>query len=651
MALWSLPASPFVLQTPAAHPSQTALGPESAATLYTVWVSAMAPQISVAKQTLSYPLYCVDFIDQDHLIVAGGGGESKTGIGNKIVRFHPIHSFYIKLILILHQSIVNVTKKTNLQLETETELSRDEDSVTSLAVRPGVRHGSATIYGGVNCSTAALRSHANEHFRVFEVTDGPPKEDDGKQTLRLFPLSQSSLFKPDSPRYELYQRITRVCRQPASTSTTVVIASGSASSGQVLLLIQQNGAGAIQLEASIDLENEEAEDLDVCDGTDGRPLIAFFTADRVFVLSHQATSSAKQLSLPTQESPRKGEVRLMYTVSAISGGQRSKLRALRFLSPNLIVLLLNKPGRSGAEIQILRLFGGDGDIVLRRTLHNSIKVATGVDVTLLKDPAGREDQAVLAVASQNISIEIFTLDIPSTGIPTRFTTIRLFRNVHDLPITNLKFNHWTPPPQPIGATVEAQYLKLASVSIGKTAVVHTIQLTPTPPTSKQARYVAYDRQSDTLGRFSLVAIVLVVFLSISLQVGLEYFNISADRTGITSNLLPLLQQHENEPMTQAPTATAMTQEVPKVGKLSELPDDMEGLVMIRDSRDNVIVDVAPEGEIGGKRWHEMEEHEKARWREKLTDAGHWAADEGETILKSLIFGQIAGFVGQAVAGG
>lgn len=48
----------------------------------------MAPsQIPCAKITLTYPLYAADFDPQnsDFLLVGGGGGEGRSGVGNKIV--------------------------------------------------------------------------------------------------------------------------------------------------------------------------------------------------------------------------------------------------------------------------------------------------------------------------------------------------------------------------------------------------------------------------------------------------------------------------------------------------------------------------------------------------------------------------------------
>jgi prolactin regulatory element-binding protein len=35
---------------------------------------------------IGYPVFASSFLNEDHVIVAGGGGEGKNGIKNKIVR-------------------------------------------------------------------------------------------------------------------------------------------------------------------------------------------------------------------------------------------------------------------------------------------------------------------------------------------------------------------------------------------------------------------------------------------------------------------------------------------------------------------------------------------------------------------------------------
>lgn len=47
----------------------------------------MSPPFAHAKITLKYPLYAADFDPQNNgfLLVGGGGGEGRSGVGNKIV--------------------------------------------------------------------------------------------------------------------------------------------------------------------------------------------------------------------------------------------------------------------------------------------------------------------------------------------------------------------------------------------------------------------------------------------------------------------------------------------------------------------------------------------------------------------------------------
>jgi hypothetical protein len=51
-----------------------------------------------------------------------------------------------------------------------------------------------------------------------------------------------------------------------------------------------------------------------------------------------------------------------------------------------------------------------------------------------------------------------------------------------------------------------------------------------------------------------------------------------------------------------------------------------------------------------KTWEELSHAERKRWKDKLIDAGMWTVEEGETILKSIFFGQMGGLVGQVAQG-
>jgi len=52
-----------------------------------------------------------------------------------------------------------------------------------------------------------------------------------------------------------------------------------------------------------------------------------------------------------------------------------------------------------------------------------------------------------------------------------------------------------------------------------------------------------------------------------------------------------------------------------------------------------------------RKWEELSESQKKSWKRKLVDAGHWAEQQGENVLRGILFSELAGAVGNMVAGG
>lgn len=61
--------------------------------------------IRTSHTTLDYPLYVCDFdpTDAGRLIVGGGGGASRTGVGNKIVRAQCLFCYVLTSFATRHQ--------------------------------------------------------------------------------------------------------------------------------------------------------------------------------------------------------------------------------------------------------------------------------------------------------------------------------------------------------------------------------------------------------------------------------------------------------------------------------------------------------------------------------------------------------------------
>jgi glycyl-tRNA synthetase len=49
-----------------------------------------------------------------------------------------------------------------------------------------------------------------------------------------------------------------------------------------------------------------------------------------------------------------------------------------------------------------------------------------------------------------------------------------------------------------------------------------------------------------------------------------------------------------------------------------------------------------------RKWEELHEEEREKWKKRLIEAGHWALEEGEGVLEGVFFSQIGGIIADAV---
>ncbi|KAI0736108.1 WD40 repeat-like protein [Fomitopsis betulina] len=96
----------------------------------------------------AFPVYSSAFISEHELVLGGGGGQSKTGIKNKL-RLYRVDND--KVVELLH----------------ELELEKGEDAPMSMAAHPTERF----VACGVNSSETALKSGANQNCRLFAIED------------------------------------------------------------------------------------------------------------------------------------------------------------------------------------------------------------------------------------------------------------------------------------------------------------------------------------------------------------------------------------------------------------------------------------------------------------------------------------------------
>jgi len=588
--------------------------------------------------------------------------------------------------------VLSTARKNEVSEVVDIELSRDEDSVTSLAVAQSSQD-SAIVLAGINSSTADQQAGRNEHLRSFRLEYPPKKKVVGDvassgegETLnhkgRTTALGRASLFSPSSAATkETYQRVLRL--SPAGHGGSLRLgaaATGLAPEGEIVLFdSSRSSPQSTDICGRITLaKGEEAADLDIIDNKQDDFRVVYCTDFEVYQYS---------ASISTKRDPST-KPRFLYgtpypdTFSA--GSARPTFRAIRFLTPKHLLLLQNKPARSGAELLIIDIMesGGLSNIVFRKRLHKSMKAATGLDVTMLPADSKGLQQIVVAVAGQDISIELLTIDYnPVKGL-SKFRLHSVLRNVHPFQMTKITFSRFEAPAHPANSNPMLQYLKLASVSMGNTAVVHTLPLTPFPFKSKKPRYVLIPPGASEVAQMTfsvLVSIIVVALGAFFIQAFTEIRGGTPPYLGATNWLSPRVKDWIARPyMFENITAPVITTNFPSVEQVRDAVPGVEDMksktkfglrhllewrssgdtagkaIMVRNEGTDVSAEVHDDEGIvrrEGKRWEDLEEHERESWKQKLIDTGDWVADEGEAIFKGVFFGEIAGAIGQAFAGG
>ncbi|ETN40438.1 uncharacterized protein HMPREF1541_04715 [Cyphellophora europaea CBS 101466] len=635
----------------------------------------MTPHVHEVRKKLSYPLYGGDFdpLNPDFLLVGGGGGESSTGVPNRI-------------------SLIDTSRRDELNEIAEIELAKDEDSVTTLAVASSNEHA-LTAIAGINSSTIEQEAGRNEHLRSFRIglpsrkrkADGSPAEKvETPRSPSSQALSKSALFRSaNAPKNDTYQRVLRVCRTTSKNQARIaVIASGLAPENEVITFQPVSNAVTSTIDeiSRISLGKSEAADADVTAVEDNGHCLAYCTDHAVYLQQ-----------LPRTKGSRIEEPVKVYEVS--TPNRKPKFRAIRFITPDHILLLQNTFDRSGASLIILKLKPelSTGHIALRKSLARTTKSAVGLDTCPLSpNPAG-EFQTVIAVSSQDSSIELLTLDYrPSSGI-RRFTPYTYLPAVHQGPLTRIVFSTYLPLPSPITTAPPLQVIRLASVGVDQIVVVHTLPLRPDPTTSRTPRYVlTAPGASDTLqtALSTTVAILMITLVALLMQAFCEIRGAvpptlhAADYlpSGLSAAIVkPYIGAHTPSNLPEAAAASVSSivdaitdapNTIPTTPSLSELREQLEALVagasdtageaaqagaiIVRDTGTEVAAELRHGADVVRdetvRRWEELSEREKHGWKERLKGAGHWVEEQGEKVLKGILFSQLAEVVGEAVRG-
>ncbi|GJP90081.1 hypothetical protein AnigIFM63604_008634 [Aspergillus niger] len=652
----------------------------------------MSPSIPSAKLTLSCPLFAADFDPRHHglLLVGGGGGEGRSGVGNKIASSA--------------LALLNTSKRSEISEVVDINLSRDEDSVTSLAAVQADDEAIVAL-AGINSSVAEQKRGNNQHLRSFRIDHPTRKEKDNnkeneKKTTnngQTTALSRTSLFRTvkasasSAASPDTYQRTLRLSPwQSDSTSPRVAaIATGLAPAGEIVFFSATPTPSPSDVIGRIRLNSdEEAEDVDLIPLPDNKGQFRVAYTNGIDICICTISADTRSNASP--------DIQCVYTTPIPDKGSprmRPKFRALRFLSSTSLLLLQNAPDRKGCELVLLDLRpaiitsaiataptkeattkGAKASILRRKKLRKTIKIGLGLDTCLLSpDPTTNQQQAVIAISGSDQSIELLTLEFnPSTNRYNSFQSYTSLRDVHPFAMTKLCFSRFQSPSLPVSPETPPQYIKLASVSMGNTVVVHTLPLSPCPPTSRSPRYVLSmpgDSEIWTNLTSSFAAILSILTVCFILQAFTEIRGAMPPYLGAKDWLPPSIRDAvavPYDPFTpsssssiSSPSSTPVPEvEYPaQIRSLNDILHSSENLQ--QQQRQSLLINCNPEtntlridstdpssaSETGSgiHTWEDLSEETRHRWISQLTQAGYEPSgedDDVESLFKGVRFGDL-----------
>jgi prolactin regulatory element-binding protein len=620
-------------------------------------------RVSYASYDLGYPPWALDFdpYNRGYLLVGGGGGAGQKEVPNRL-------------------TLLDVSAREQIDRAAECDVSDDSpSSLGVLASKDGM-----IAFSGANSSIADRQAGKNEHFRSFKV-DFPVKTKGVKQSDgKIEALRKSCLFSsPYAISGDAFQRLLRLspARKTSVGAKRIGAIANSLIQPSEIVLFDATAASPTQKDVihRIELpEKTEANDLDIYEVSDGEFLLTYCTSTEVFVCGISYDFAKHKLASKV-EAPSSQH-------KALKAGV--KYRSIRFLSKDYILLMTNCGPFS--ELLVLRVYPKEGpcDVILRKTLANRMKASVSMDVCLLDaDLTTGERQAIVALAAQREDIYVLTLNVPAKGSPTSFNTYTNLLGVHKAPMKKVVLSpFFSPYDTSDGQKKEAiktpgqQFIRLASISLSNNVVVDALPL-HAKKTKTTPRYFLEKGSvmSGAVGTGSSL-FVLAFAILVTLILAQSYLDQLAAEKGTVAPIQlipPQIKAFINRQREDSDPLKHIIQEVAEgnihiPGTGSSLQDliDLHHKEDPSDPSAKKAIVIAPpqsgstelhtevhddhaavEEHPKAKRWDELSKKEQGVWKDRLAKAGQWTIGEGEGILKSIFFSEVAGAVGRAVLGG
>lgn len=505
------------------------------------------------------------------------------------------------------------------------------------------------VFAGINSSPKDVTKGKNFHLRTFSVEQTKSRAAGAKNPdVQVAEVSRSSYFTDRDA--ETYQRVLRVSGSVGAAAT------GMGKEPQ-LAIFDVTGPKP-KVKGVLDL-TKDAEDLDVIwDEKNGQHLVIFCHKYELHLVKVDKKSS---------------EPELVFTMTD-DHGELPAFRAVRFVTPSFVLAASNLPKSSGVILQGFRLPSAGHD---KARISAAVRIprnisATALAVANVSPPSASSKtvgttQFIIAVAGNDASIYFYTMDHKAVA------SIELLSNLHPLytlkdvhkgdNITGLAFSNFIPPKQHL----TQQYIKLASISLQKGVAVHSIALkrqidasSAKTPSDAPVRYVTAMRAKAPSRRPVIITLsIMVLIMAIIGQGVMEIYGVSKPILN-AQRFLPSWHGTLRDPA-HPPAAFSKDYLISRLAGSGI--DTAETLVMWE--ADHPVVDV--EGATSDKKisldvhdedlhgpaktWEELPAAQKNAWKQRLQKTGAWTQNMGESVFRGILFGELAGAVGHAVAEG
>jgi hypothetical protein len=561
------------------------------------------------------------------------------------------------------QTLLDTSDATQLSEITELELSANEDNVMSLVVvgpqkdKPTM----TTVLAGVNSSPEDINKGRNEHLRALAISQ--PGKSAKTGGVKISEVARNALFVHKDK--DTYQRILRLSPPHdglKSSPRLGAAATGLSKQPQIALFdVPSTNSPRWKSRGRLD-PPVEAMDLDVIQTGPDSYQLAYCDEHEVFTVEVSKTEVS--------------EPKCVYTINPEEGEEvKASFKSLRYLTPGFLVTVVNNPKSRGVALHGLRLPNDDEElarVAVRAKLPSTVSKATSLAVRNLSPVASPSDkqgeaQFVIAVAGNDSSISLYTLEHKSafdTNMLSDLAPFQVLKSVHPSSITNLSISTFAPPK---GSTKSSSDLcvKLASVSVGCSTVVHSIPIkkhvdkssaAKTGRPSRASRYVVALKSKGESPAMAFVLVALCLFTVILVgQILIEAKGIGEPILGAKKYLpaswtvplrrVPRIEEPANDQKTienllSDVNAHHTQQMVVKHNDLGVIgPDGLPALhVGVHDE------------EVHGPAtsWENLEKKDQDLWKQRLKNSGHWMEDMCEAIFKGVLFGEIGGAIGNMV---